>query len=53
MKEEFNARIDNDVYRRAYLQLMHENEQLRNELWKVEEYIKRKRKDLERELKHD
>ena len=39
--KEFNAHIENDVYRRAYLHLLHENEQLKNELWKAKERLKR------------
>ena len=53
MKEEFNARIENDVYRHAYLHLLHENEQLKNKLWKAEERMKRARTDIERVLKND
>lgn len=45
MKEEFNAHIENDVYRRAYLHLLHENEQLKNELWKAKERLKRSRNE--------
>ena len=45
MEEEFNAHIENDVYRRAYLHLLHENEQLKNELWKAKERLKRLRNE--------
>lgn len=44
-----------DVYKHAYLHLMHEKEQLKeeieqlkNELWRKDEIIKRTRKDIER-----
>lgn len=53
MKEEFDAQTELDVYKRAYLHLMHENEKLKNELWKSNERIKRARKDIERMLNHD
>ena len=43
--KEFNAHIENDVYRRAYLHLLHENEQLKNELWKAKERLKRSRNE--------
>lgn len=43
--KEFNAHIENDVYRRAYLHLLHENEQLKNELWKAKERLKRLRNE--------
>lgn len=53
MKEEFNDQIELDVYKRAYLHLLHENEQLRNELWKSKERIKRTRKEIERVIQND
>ena len=43
--KEFNAHIENDVYRHAYLHLLHENEQLKNELWKTKERLKRSRNE--------
>ena len=45
MNEEFNAHIENHVYKHAYLHLMHENEQLKNELWKAKERLKRTRNE--------
>ena len=42
---EYLNEIENDVYRHAYLHLLHENEQLKNELWKAKERLKRLRNE--------